>query len=101
MSVFRDTISLVTGGASGIGRAIGTALAAQGARVVLVDINCDGLEAADSAVEVVVELVRPDVVVVVVAAALGIGAFGFGSALKIALSSCSSLVCCGGGALAS
>ena len=50
MSVFRDTISLITGGASGIGRAIGTALAAQGARVVLVDINCDGLEAACQAI---------------------------------------------------
>jgi NAD(P)-dependent dehydrogenase (short-subunit alcohol dehydrogenase family) len=44
MSVFRDKVALVTGGASGIGRAIGRALAAQGARVVLADIRCDGLE---------------------------------------------------------
>ena len=45
MSVYRDKIALVTGGASGIGRAIGFALAAEGARVVLVDIRCEGLEA--------------------------------------------------------
>ena len=36
MSVFRDKVALITRGASGIGRALGVALAAEGAWVVLV-----------------------------------------------------------------
>ena len=50
MSFYRGKIALVTGGGSGIGRAIGVALAAQGARVVLVDIRRDDVEAACQAI---------------------------------------------------
>lgn len=46
MSVYQDKIVLVTGGASGIGRALGFSLATQGARVILVDIDREGLQAA-------------------------------------------------------
>ena len=46
MDVFRDRIAIVTGGASGIGRALGAALGQQGAVVVLADINRDGVETA-------------------------------------------------------
>ena len=41
MDVFRDRIAIVTGGASGIGRSLATALAAGGARVVIADVNGD------------------------------------------------------------
>ncbi|MET9285434.1 SDR family oxidoreductase [Nocardia beijingensis] len=41
----RDAKVLVTGAASGIGRATALAAAAQGARLVLTDINADGLDA--------------------------------------------------------
>ncbi len=42
----RETVAVVTGAASGIGRAIAAALAARGARVVLADINPDRLRVA-------------------------------------------------------
>jgi NAD(P)-dependent dehydrogenase (short-subunit alcohol dehydrogenase family) len=42
--------ALVTGAANGIGRAVGVALAREGARVVLADTNADGGEAAASAI---------------------------------------------------
>ena len=49
MSKFRDQIALVTGGAGGIGSALGRELAAAGARVVLTDVRSDGLAAAAQA----------------------------------------------------
>lgn len=39
---YQDRIAVVTGGASGIGRALGIALADHGARVVLADVDLDG-----------------------------------------------------------
>jgi len=58
---FNGAVAVITGGASGIGLATARALHAQGAHVVLADINADGLraatetvrgEAADSAAQV-------------------------------------------------
>lgn len=46
MSAFADRLSLVTGAASGIGLAVAHLLAAEGARLALVDQDADGLEAA-------------------------------------------------------
>lgn len=43
---FDGKVAIVTGAASGIGRALGGALVARGARVVLADINGDGVAAA-------------------------------------------------------
>lgn len=42
---FRDRVALITGGASGIGKAVCLALARQGARVAVADINASGAEA--------------------------------------------------------
>ena len=49
MNPFAQKVAVVTGGASGIGRALGEELARHGARVVLADINLPGLEAAAAA----------------------------------------------------
>jgi len=46
LRAFTGKIAIVTGGASGIGRAIGAQLAEWGARVVLADIHSDGAERA-------------------------------------------------------
>ena len=43
-SGFRDRVVVITGGASGIGRALGERFAADGARVVLADVERDRLE---------------------------------------------------------
>jgi len=44
MDVFTDKIAMVTGGASGIGKALSEQLAQRGATVVLTDVNADLLE---------------------------------------------------------
>lgn len=43
---FKDKIALITGGASGIGRAVALALASRGAHIVLADLDEKGLEEA-------------------------------------------------------
>ena len=47
---FTDRVALVTGAASGIGLAAATRLGADGARVVLADIDAEALRAAEAAV---------------------------------------------------
>ncbi|HEY1387875.1 MAG TPA: SDR family NAD(P)-dependent oxidoreductase, partial [Ktedonobacterales bacterium] len=47
---FNGAVAVITGGASGIGLATARALHAQGAHVVLADINTDGLQAAAESV---------------------------------------------------
>jgi NAD(P)-dependent dehydrogenase (short-subunit alcohol dehydrogenase family) len=49
MDIFADKVAIVTGGASGIGRALGAALAQRGTRVVLADVNAEGVQAAAAA----------------------------------------------------
>ena len=46
MEDFKDKVAVVTGGASGVGNAIGEALAKQGAKVVLTDIEESKLKVA-------------------------------------------------------
>jgi NAD(P)-dependent dehydrogenase (short-subunit alcohol dehydrogenase family) len=43
---FDDKVALITGGASGIGKAVAAQLAAAGAKVVVVDLNEDAAQAA-------------------------------------------------------
>ena len=61
---YRDSTALVTGAASGIGRALAAALAARGARVVLADVNAELLDQAareiGAAAAVVTDLAEPD-----------------------------------------
>lgn len=56
---FRDRVCLVTGGASGIGRALGEALAARGTRVLLADLQ--HAKAAEAAASIGAESLRLDV----------------------------------------
>lgn len=49
MKDFKDKVAVVTGGANGVGRALGQVLAARGARVVLTDINAAKLEETSAA----------------------------------------------------
>jgi NAD(P)-dependent dehydrogenase (short-subunit alcohol dehydrogenase family) len=47
---FKDKVAIVTGGASGIGRALCEALSRRGAVVIVADINTEGAERAASAI---------------------------------------------------
>lgn len=47
---FTEAVVLITGGASGIGREVGTLLARRGARVILADKNASGVEDAAHAI---------------------------------------------------
>ena len=51
MKLFEGKVALVTGGGSGLGEAIGKDLAAQGAAVVLSDINLQGAQRVASEIE--------------------------------------------------
>ena len=48
---FRDRVAIVTGAASGIGRACALAFAAEGARLAICDVNMEGLEGARQSIE--------------------------------------------------
>ena len=50
MKEFRDKVAVVTGAASGIGRALATAFAAEGMRVVLADVEAGALDEAAHAI---------------------------------------------------
>jgi NAD(P)-dependent dehydrogenase (short-subunit alcohol dehydrogenase family) len=50
VSHFKDKVAIVTGGASGIGRALCEQLGQRGARVVVTDINTEGAEQVASAI---------------------------------------------------
>jgi NAD(P)-dependent dehydrogenase (short-subunit alcohol dehydrogenase family) len=48
---FRDKVAIVTGAASGIGRACALAFAAEGARLAICDVNMEGLEETRQSIE--------------------------------------------------
>ena len=61
---YHGKTALVTGAASGIGKAMAAALKARGASVVLADVNADGVKQAASEIDghaVVCDLADPDV----------------------------------------
>ena len=47
---FQDKIVIVTGAAGGIGTAIAQRFASEGARVIVTDVNADGVEATAAAI---------------------------------------------------
>jgi NAD(P)-dependent dehydrogenase (short-subunit alcohol dehydrogenase family) len=51
MSEFKDKVSIVTGAASGIGQAISEALGADGAMVIIADVNLEGAQKAAAAIQ--------------------------------------------------
>jgi NAD(P)-dependent dehydrogenase (short-subunit alcohol dehydrogenase family) len=74
---FRDRVVVITGGASGIGRALGERFAAEGARVVLADVERDrldqtaaklGKDAAGEVVGIQADVTEPDSVEALAAA---------------------------------
>ena len=46
MNFFADKVAIVTGGASGLGRALGDELGQSGAIVILADVNTEGVREA-------------------------------------------------------
>ena len=54
---YHGTTALVTGGASGIGKALASALVARGARVILADINADLLATSSGEVGAIESIV--------------------------------------------
>src|SRR5262245_27437664 len=50
MDVFTNKVAIVTGGASGIGKALGAELVRRGAHVVLADLNAEGAAAAAASI---------------------------------------------------
>ena len=44
MKNFKDKVAVITGGAGGVGRSIGLALAREGAKIVIADIEADAIE---------------------------------------------------------
>jgi NAD(P)-dependent dehydrogenase (short-subunit alcohol dehydrogenase family) len=50
MNEFKDKLAIVTGGASGIGRALSKGLAQRGGALVIADINAEGAEQVASAI---------------------------------------------------
>jgi NAD(P)-dependent dehydrogenase (short-subunit alcohol dehydrogenase family) len=58
LSHFKDKVALVTGGASGIGRALCEELGQRGARVIVADINVEGAEQVASAVATIGGMAR-------------------------------------------
>ena len=61
MSVYRDKVCIITGGASGLGRALGAQLAGAGASVILADIDEAALAEAATGMNGAVETLRVDV----------------------------------------
>ena len=49
MRDFRDKLAVITGGASGVGRSLAFALGAEGARVLIADVDEAGLDQAVAA----------------------------------------------------
>jgi NAD(P)-dependent dehydrogenase (short-subunit alcohol dehydrogenase family) len=50
VDAFQNKIAIITGGASGIGRAVGEALARAGGEVVLADVNGSAAEEVGQAI---------------------------------------------------